>query len=110
MHELFKTFLLTFGEHFEPIEILLLQCGCDSLTRPLCACVSLRSADFPLHLLPHCAPSGGFAGQTRSNWHGVPAGTPVGAALGDFQCSVYSCMRDQTDAGETGSSVLVSKG
>lgn len=58
----------------------------------------LRAAGVPLHLLPSCMPSGGLVGKTRSNWHGVPAGTPVGAALGDFQCSVYSCMSDQTDA------------
>ncbi|XP_044078036.1 sedoheptulokinase [Siniperca chuatsi] len=58
----------------------------------------LKGAGFPLHLLPRCVPSGGLAGQTCSKWHGIPAGTPVGAALGDFQCSVYSCMTARTDA------------
>ncbi|KAK2828779.1 hypothetical protein Q5P01_019813 [Channa striata] len=58
----------------------------------------LKSAGFPLHLLPQCLPSGNLAGQTCSDWHSVPAGTPVGAALGDFQCSVYSCMSARTDA------------
>ncbi|XP_024121466.2 sedoheptulokinase isoform X2 [Oryzias melastigma] len=58
----------------------------------------LKAAGFPLHLLPQCVPSGGLAGKTRSIWHGIPAGTPVGAALGDFQCSVYSCMSAPTDA------------
>ncbi|XP_018548106.1 sedoheptulokinase isoform X1 [Lates calcarifer] len=58
----------------------------------------LRGAGFPLTLLPQCVPSGGLAGQTCSDWHGIPAGTPVGAALGDFQCSVYSCMSARTDA------------
>ncbi|XP_049891140.1 sedoheptulokinase [Epinephelus moara] len=58
----------------------------------------LKGAGFPLHLLPRCVPSGGSAGQTCSDWHGIPAGTPVGAALGDFQCSVYSCMSARTDA------------
>ncbi|KAM6911689.1 sedoheptulokinase [Lycodopsis pacificus] len=58
----------------------------------------LKGAGFPLHLLPQCVPSGDLAGQTCSDWHGVPAGTPVGAALGDFQCSVYSCMSARTDA------------
>ncbi|XP_076606355.1 sedoheptulokinase [Chaetodon auriga] len=58
----------------------------------------LKGAGFPLHLLPQCVPSGGLAGQTCSDWHGIPAGTPVGAALGDFQCSVYSCMSARTDA------------
>lgn len=71
----------------------------------VCACFSLKGAGFPLHLLPQCVPSGGVAGLTRSAWHGIPAGTPVGAALGDFQCSVYSCMSARTDAGETGSAV-----
>lgn len=58
----------------------------------------LKGAGFPFHLLPQCVPSGGLAGQTCSDWHGIPAGTPVGAAMGDFQCSVYSCMSAQTDA------------
>ncbi|XP_056909490.1 sedoheptulokinase isoform X1 [Takifugu flavidus] len=59
----------------------------------------LKGAGFPLHLLPKCVSSGGVAGHTCSEWHGIPAGTPVGAALGDFQCSVYSCMSARTDAG-----------
>lgn len=58
----------------------------------------LKGAGFPLHLIPKCVPSGGLAGKTCSQWHGIPAGTPVGAALGDFQCSVYSCMSARTDA------------
>ncbi|XP_041656646.1 sedoheptulokinase [Cheilinus undulatus] len=58
----------------------------------------LKEADFPLHLLPQCVPSGSLAGKTCSEWHGIPAGTPVAAALGDFQCSVYSCMSSPTDA------------
>ncbi|XP_028278384.1 sedoheptulokinase [Parambassis ranga] len=58
----------------------------------------LKEAGFPVHLLPQCVPSGGLAGQTCSAWHGIPAGTPVGGALGDFQCSVYSCMSVRTDA------------
>ncbi|KAF7668887.1 hypothetical protein LDENG_00281240 [Lucifuga dentata] len=58
----------------------------------------LEDAGFPLHLLPQCVSSGSLAGQTCSDWHGIPALTPVGAALGDFQCSVYSCMSARTDA------------
>ncbi|XP_077597179.1 sedoheptulokinase isoform X1 [Stigmatopora nigra] len=58
----------------------------------------LTDAGFPLHLLPGCAQSGELAGCTLTDWHGVPAGTPVGAALGDFQCAVYSCLSTQTDA------------
>ncbi|XP_071316719.1 sedoheptulokinase [Trachinotus anak] len=58
----------------------------------------LKGAGFPVTLLPQCVSSGGLAGKTCSDWHGIPAGTPVGAALGDFQCSVYSCMSVRTDA------------
>lgn len=64
-----------------------------------CFIVSLKGAGFPVHLLPILVDSGSIAGQTCSEWHGIPANTPVGAALGDFQCSVYSCMTDKTDAG-----------
>ncbi|KAM8835497.1 sedoheptulokinase [Synchiropus picturatus] len=58
----------------------------------------LKAAGFPLRLLPRCVASGGLAGHTCSNWHGIPAGTPVAAALGDLQCAVYSCLSAQTDA------------
>ncbi|KAL4608784.1 sedoheptulokinase-like [Arapaima gigas] len=58
----------------------------------------LRSSGFPVHLLPEPAPSGCCAGFTISEWHGIPTKTAVGAALGDFQCAVYSCMTDRTDA------------
>ncbi|KAG7483759.1 hypothetical protein MATL_G00041680 [Megalops atlanticus] len=58
----------------------------------------LKDAGFPVHLLPEPVQSGSCAGLTCSEWHGIPARTPVGAALGDFQCSVYSCMTDRTDA------------
>ncbi|XP_005800873.2 sedoheptulokinase [Xiphophorus maculatus] len=59
---------------------------------------TLKAAGFPIRLLPRCVPPGALVGQTHSAWHGVPAGTPVGAALGDFQCSVYSCMSSPADA------------
>ncbi|KAK7925689.1 hypothetical protein WMY93_007999 [Mugilogobius chulae] len=58
----------------------------------------LEAAGFPIRLLPQCIPSGAIAGHTCMDWHGIAAGTPVGAALGDFQCSVYSCMSTSTDA------------
>ncbi|KAJ8412409.1 hypothetical protein AAFF_G00127450 [Aldrovandia affinis] len=58
----------------------------------------LKDSGFPVHLLPDPVKSGCHAGLTCSEWHGVPAQTPVGAALGDFQCSVYSCMTDRTNA------------
>ncbi|ROL51419.1 Sedoheptulokinase [Anabarilius grahami] len=60
--------------------------------------VDLKDAGFPVHLLPVVVESGAVAGYTSSEWYGVPAHTPVGAALGDFQCSVYSCMTDKGDA------------
>lgn len=55
----------------------------------------LNDAGFPVHLLPAVVESGTVAGYTSSEWYGIPAHTPVGAALGDFQCSVYSCMTDK---------------
>ncbi|XP_030648242.1 sedoheptulokinase isoform X2 [Chanos chanos] len=58
----------------------------------------LKGAGFPVHLLPDLVNSGSMAGETCSEWHGIPAHTPVGAALGDFQCSVYSCMTNPADA------------
>ncbi|XP_041947105.1 sedoheptulokinase isoform X3 [Alosa sapidissima] len=65
----------------------------------LCTSFSLREAGFPVHLLPEPVESGAFAGHTCSEWHGIPANTPVGVALGDLQCSVYSTMTNKTDAG-----------
>lgn len=88
------------------ITILEVSCITYITSRSVCACSSLKGTGFPLHLLPQCVPSGGLAGKTCSDWHGIPAGTPVGAAMGDFQCSVYSCMSARTDAGETGSPVI----
>lgn len=60
---------------------------------------SLKEAGFPVHLLPVVVESGAVAGHTSFEWCGIPAQTPVSAALGDFQCSVYSCMGDTGDAG-----------
>ncbi|XP_043910264.1 sedoheptulokinase [Protopterus annectens] len=59
---------------------------------------SLKKSDFPVHLLPEVVKSGRLAGKTSCEWNGVPEGTEVGAALGDMQCSVYSCMIEETDA------------
>ncbi|GCB77961.1 hypothetical protein scyTo_0019344, partial [Scyliorhinus torazame] len=58
----------------------------------------LRDSGFPTCLLPTIAKSGAIAGKTVREWYGVPEGTEVGVALGDFQCSVYSCMTEKTDA------------
>lgn len=33
-------------------------------------------------------------------WYGIPEGTPVFAALGDLQCSVFSSMETESDAGQ----------
>lgn len=59
---------------------------------------TLDAAGFPTRLLPECVPSGALAGHTCMDWHGIGTGTPVGAALGDFQCSVYSCLGTSADA------------
>ncbi|XP_042298300.1 sedoheptulokinase isoform X2 [Sceloporus undulatus] len=58
----------------------------------------LQGSRFPVHLLPEVVQPGETAGETTFPWHGIPKGTKVGAALGDFQCSVYSCMTENTDA------------
>uniref|UniRef100_A0A8D0L3E0 Sedoheptulokinase n=1 Tax=Sphenodon punctatus TaxID=8508 RepID=A0A8D0L3E0_SPHPU len=58
----------------------------------------LRESGFPHHLLPEVAEPSETAGRTPCVWHGIPKGTEVGVALGDFQCSVYSCMTERTDA------------
>ncbi|XP_043573943.1 sedoheptulokinase [Chiloscyllium plagiosum] len=58
----------------------------------------LRDSGFPTYLLPVVVESGAIAGKTVHEWYGVPEGTEVGVALGDFQCSVYSCMMETTDA------------
>ncbi|XP_034608594.1 sedoheptulokinase isoform X5 [Trachemys scripta elegans] len=59
---------------------------------------SLRESGFPLDLLPEVGDPGDIAGRMSHDWHGIPKGTEVGIALGDFQCSVYSCMTERTDA------------
>ncbi|KAK9412583.1 sedoheptulokinase [Crotalus adamanteus] len=58
----------------------------------------LEDSGFPIHLLPEVVDSGDLAGETCQAWHRVPAGTKVGIALGDFQCSVYSCLSQDSDA------------
>lgn len=52
-----------------------------------------------MHLLPEVGDPGSIAGSTICAWHGIPKGAKVGIALGDFQCSVYSCLTERTDAG-----------
>ncbi|XP_078278242.1 sedoheptulokinase isoform X1 [Rhinoraja longicauda] len=58
----------------------------------------LQESGFPICLLPVVMKSGSIAGRTTHEWCGVPEGTEVGVALGDFQCSVYSCMNEKSDA------------
>ncbi|XP_044525419.1 LOW QUALITY PROTEIN: sedoheptulokinase, partial [Gracilinanus agilis] len=61
------------------------------------SCV-LEEAGFPTRLLPDVAEAGAVAGRTSHEWFGIPAGAQVGVALGDLQCSVFSCMARRTDA------------
>ncbi|KAM9035949.1 sedoheptulokinase [Sarcophilus harrisii] len=58
----------------------------------------LEESGFPTRLLPDVAEAGAIAGTTTHEWFGVPPGTKVGVALGDLQCSVFSCMSRSTDA------------
>ncbi|NXD13208.1 SHPK Sedoheptulokinase, partial [Nothocercus nigrocapillus] len=58
----------------------------------------LKESGFPVHLLPEVGDPGSIAGRTICAWHGIPKGAEVGIALGDFQCSVYSCLTERTDA------------
>lgn len=58
----------------------------------------LEEANFPLHLLPDVTVAGSIVGHMSSTWYGIPEGTPVFAALGDLQCSVYSIMENEHDA------------
>ncbi|XP_074701604.1 transient receptor potential cation channel subfamily V member 1-like isoform X2 [Strix aluco] len=58
----------------------------------------LKKSGFPVHLLPEVGDPGSIAGKTICAWHGIPKGAKVGIALGDFQCSVYFCLTERTDA------------
>jgi len=59
----------------------------------------LSNADFPVHLLPLVTEAGTRAGVTARCWHGIPAGTPVTAAMGDLQCYILASHLSDTDAG-----------
>lgn len=43
---------------------------------------------------------GTVAGKLQKPFFGIPVGTPVGVALGDFQCSVLSSTSQLSDAGK----------
>ena len=59
----------------------------------------LKDSGFPVDMLPEVMPSGSEAGNLCDQWFGIPAGTPVGVALGDLQCSVRSTLIEvATDA------------
>lgn len=59
----------------------------------------LKENDFPVHLLPlEVVQSGSVAGKLVNSWYGIPAGTPVSAALGDLPCSVLATIVSNTDA------------
>ncbi|RZF35494.1 hypothetical protein LSTR_LSTR010185 [Laodelphax striatellus] len=58
----------------------------------------LEEAGFPVDLLPTVVDSGTLAGCLAEPWHSIPAGTPIGVAMGDLQCSVLSTLRNSDDA------------
>ncbi|KAK7870736.1 hypothetical protein R5R35_009888 [Gryllus longicercus] len=58
----------------------------------------LQESGFPTHLLPEIVKSGENAGVLAQSWYGIPAGTTVGAALGDLPCSVLATLERETDA------------
>lgn len=52
----------------------------------------LSDAGFPTQLLPDVIPSGDIAGTLADQWHGIPAGTPVGEffLLHDYHNTLYT--------------------
>lgn len=58
----------------------------------------LAGAGFPVGVLPSVVAPGMVAGHLEHPWYGIPAGTPVHAALGDMQCSVFSVCAGDRDA------------
>jgi len=59
----------------------------------------LSKTDFPVRLLPRVAEGGTSAGVLARCWHGIAAGTPVTAAMGDLQCYMLATLRSDKDAG-----------
>ncbi|XP_026274872.1 sedoheptulokinase [Frankliniella occidentalis] len=58
----------------------------------------LTEAGFPVRLLPAIVHSEQSVGTLTEPWEGIPAGTSVGSALGDFQCSVLGTLHEARDA------------
>ncbi|XP_068126816.1 sedoheptulokinase [Hyperolius riggenbachi] len=59
---------------------------------------TLQGQGFPIDLLPDVEEGGNMAGDTSYDWCGIPQGARVGVALGDFQCLVFSAVRQTSDA------------
>ncbi len=63
-----------------------------------------------MHLLPIVVSVPAVAGHLKRSWpswHGVPAGVPVGVALGDMQCSVLAAEPTTTDAGKSADKIIM---
>lgn len=58
----------------------------------------LMEAGFPVEILPQVVKPKATVGCLPETWFHIPQGTPVGAALGDFQCSVIATLRDVNEA------------
>ena len=71
-----------------------LTCGSLALDR-------LKEAGFPVKFLPQVEKPGYIAGYLEKGYYGIPAGIPIGVALGDFQCSVLASFSRSTDAGQS---------
>ncbi|XP_044734649.1 sedoheptulokinase-like [Chrysoperla carnea] len=58
----------------------------------------LSEADFPVRLLPKVVENGQIVAHLAECWYGIPIGTPIGVALGDWQCSVLATIENISDA------------
>ncbi|XP_074641143.1 sedoheptulokinase-like [Tubulanus polymorphus] len=58
----------------------------------------MKEAGFPVRFLPEVFDSGTIVGSLQTNWYNIPQGTPVGAGLGDLQCSILSSIEHEHDA------------
>ena len=59
----------------------------------------LEKSTFPARLLPKIVDVGERAGCLTHDWCGIPRGTPVNVAVGDFQCSMLANCKDPSFAG-----------
>ncbi|KAK0178618.1 hypothetical protein PV327_007494 [Microctonus hyperodae] len=59
----------------------------------------MSDAGLPVKLLPQTIlHPGQNAGQLIKSWFGIPAGVPIGVALGDLQCSVLALLKGPEEA------------